>query len=383
MTEVDRLAVILGGVSLSEFESVARSIFADPTVMLIGQPGWRTIDAVHNDRRTLGLAKVTGRAKTQNGILDWSCVIKVIDPSLGANVAAAWVNVDIEEQVYELGLMVDEHLPFRPAKCFRTDRIDDGIKLFWLEDLSDAPHPPWSLDLYLTAARHVGEFNGQLALNPPELPFDLPVDVHRVRRNAGANLENVTSFYENRTDPIIMKALDGVPPESVVELSELWGKLHEVSPALPHGVVFGDCHARNLFPFKNETVAVDWAGLAFDPIGADVSVLIGSGLTWGIDEALMIVENERLIFDSYLSGLEAAGWSGDLLDVRRAFFTHFPLYLGFSAILPEWIRSGQIEVRRDFAEARYGATLEELPGRMPPITARIPGYVDELRGLLA
>jgi hypothetical protein len=373
----DRAEKLLSEVPLSDFEEVVRVITSDSLATLHGHPTWTSIGAVHNDQRTIGILKITGQANTRTGVEDWSCIAKIVDPSADlTNATVAWMNLDVEEQVYDLGLMIT-------AICYRTQRLDNSVKLFWLEDLSGAPQSPWTLDQYVSAARHIGEFNGHMATNPPDLPFELPVDGHISRRKLGNNPEAVASLYENRTHPLIKEALGDVPPERVVQLSDLWGKLHEISPDLPHATAFGDCHARNLFPLADETVAVDWAGLADEPIGADISVLIGSGLSWGLDEALMIIENEPMIYDSYVSGLASSGWTGDLSNVRRGFFTHFPLYLNVSAVLSERIRSGHADRRREFVEARFGSTLEEIPRKMPPITAHIPAYVDELRQLLA
>ncbi len=379
---IPRVQSILDGVSAAEVQQVARAVLESPDAAASGDHRWEELSAVHNDARTLAIVRCSGTASVGGQTGGWSCVVKVIDPSVEANVAAAWNDPTFEEKVYELGLLQDTGAPFRPARCFRVSRPDENVKLFWLEDLGGAPQPPWSLDLYLGAARHIGEFNGRMALDPPDLPFELPVDVHRARRTASRHYANMDSLLELRSDPLVRTALGDVQVDTVIELSTLWGQVHEVSPRLPHGVVFGDCHARNLFPLEEETVAVDWAGLAVDPIGADVSVLIGSGLSWSIDEALMVVQNERQIFDAYVDGLRQAGWDGEYEDVRRAFFTHFPLYLSFSALLPVWIRSGGTKQQREFLEARFGAALEELPGRMPPLSAHIPSYAEELRRLL-
>lgn len=136
---------------------------------------------------------------------------------------------------------------------------------------------------------------------------------------------------------------------------------------------------RDVSSTEFQSVAVDRAGLAMDPVGADTSVLIGSGLSWSLDEGLMIGENEPSIYDAYVSGLLDAGWTGDLRDVKRGFFTHFPLYLGIRPLIAEGVRAGTANNRRAFIETRFGMTLEEVSARMAPLVALIPRYVDELR----
>jgi hypothetical protein len=214
------------------------------------------------------------------------------------------------------------------------------------------------------------------------LPFDIPVDVHR-QRKALVDFEFLlASLAENAAHPIVKTAYRDIPVELTLEFESLWEQLLEMTPTLPHGIAFGDSHARNLFPLGQETVAVDWAGLAQDPVGSDLSVLVGSGFTWGIDEAVMVAEHEPSIFESYVEGLKESGWRGERDDIRRAFFTHVPLYLCLTAQAPAAVATGRGERRRAFWERRTETTLEELPERVVPIIAPIPGYVSELRNLL-
>ncbi len=375
---------ILDGVSTGDIALVVRNALGNPAASVIGKPTWREIDAVHNDQRTLAIVRCSGAADSGGKTVTWSCVVKIIDSSQEANVAASWNDPAMEEKVYELGLMTDLGVPFRPAKCFGVNPLRNDVKLIWLEDLGSAPQPPWTMDEYLQVALHVGEFNGRMIVDPPKLPFNLPVDGHRARRNAiGSTFsERFASIRENSSHPVLQAALQDVSIKSVVELNSLFGELHEVSPGLPHGLVFGDCHARNLFPLEHETVAVDWAGLASDPVGTDLSVLVGSAFSWSVDEAVMVAQNEPAIFEMYKNGLRNAGWDGEWDDVRRAFFTHLPIYLMFSIGLVELIRSGKANGRKEWFEARRGASFQEIPERMAPIIALIPGYVEELRQLL-
>lgn len=373
---------IIENIRPSELESVVRNETGEPAALVSGNHTWQAIDAVHNDQRTRAIVRVSGQAMVGGAIRDWSCVVKLIDPSLESGDAAAWNDPTIEEKVYELGLFADSGVPLRPARCFGISQVDERTKLIWLEDMGKAPQPPWTAGQYMSAARHAGEFNGLMTQEPPVLPFELPVDVHRARRNAMNGGPAIQSLLENSSHPLLRAALQDVPAESVAELDSLCGELHETTPRLPHGIAFGDFHARNLFPLGHETVAIDWAGLASDPVGADLSVLVGSGFSWGIDEAIMVGQSEPAIFEAYMDGLKASGWSGTRNDVRRAFFTHLPMYLAWAALLTDGIRSGRANARRDWVEARRGASFEEIPEKMAPIVALIPGYVSELRQLL-
>ncbi len=379
------VTAIFESVSDREFRSVASRAIGDPEATPTGRPNWEDIDAVHNDQRTVAIVRCGGQAKTGSNLVDWSVVAKVVDLSMPINVAAEWMSPEIEEMIYELGLLANTGVPFQPAKCFGVSEIGGNKKLLWLEDLGKAPQPPWGLEQYVQVAGHLGRFNGLLATDPPDLPFPLPVDVHRARFRAVQKQvpEQIDSLRKHESLPLVKTAMQDVAVDDVSELDHLWSELIEVSSELPHGVAFGDCHARNLYPLASETVAIDWAGLASEPIGADLSVLVGSALSWGINEGIMVAQHEDEIFEAYVRGLRAGGWNGQASDVRLAFFTHLPLYLILSATLPASIATGKAEARRDWIEARRSSTFEEIPEQIAPILALTPRYVTELRNLLS
>jgi hypothetical protein len=310
--------------------------------------------------------------------------VKIIDKSVPTNDAANWAFPENEAKVYELGLLADDGIQLRPAKCYLTHRDNDGLSMFWLEDLSGAPQPPWTLNQFISAANHLGQFNGYHSVNKTELPIEVTKDAYYLRMT----VVELHSLYSKLLevppdDPILRRVFGATPIEPVPEFAATFERALEVAKSLPHGLSFGDSHPRNLFPLDSETVGIDWASLAYDPIGCDIGVLIGSPLTFTEVEVQCIAQNEQEIYESYIEGLKSSGWTGNVDHVRLGFFMHFSFYALAGANLPllfEQIKTN--DATRARVEKRWGVPLDEAPELKAQVAALIPKYNEELKLLL-
>lgn len=100
----------------------------------------------------------------------------------------------------------------------------------------------------------------------------------------------------------------------------------EALERLPTSLSHCDCHPKNLFPELRSgkhvaTVAFDWASVGFAPLGRDAGPLLGSGLVWTEISPDRASRLERRVFDSYVAGLDDAGWRGDREAVRLAYLS--------------------------------------------------------------
>lgn len=364
------------------FTTIARGVVGDDSATLVGTPIFDEITTSHNDQRTIGIVKVSGTAVSvrHGSHHNWSSVVKIIDQSIPANVAATWGFPENEQKIYEMALFTDDGLPLRPARCYLSQTIEENIVLLWLEDLTNTPQPPWTLQHFINAANHLGQFNGYHSVNDTELPIEITRNAFHLRASASPFKSNFAEVVEKIDSTAVREAYVETPVESGMELASVFEKALEAAKLLPHSLAFGDSHSRNLFPVESETVGIDWASVAFDPIGVDVGVLIGSALTYGLEEAQLISRNERPVFDSYVSGLQSSGWVGDLKNVRLGFFAQFAGYLSIVGTIP--VKLEQYKQRRAFLEKRLGVALEDVPKHVAPVIALIPGYVAELRQLL-
>jgi len=180
----------------------------------------------------------------------------------------------------------------------------------------------------------------------------------------------------------VREVYQDTPLQSVAECASLANKGFDRAHSVTHGLTFGDSHARNMFPSETETVGIAWAALGNDPVGVDIGVLIGSGMSFGVKQARMVAPAERDIYDSYVKGLRGTGWDGDMDHLRIGFFGQFAGYM--LAISTSVANLSTYEGdRREWVEKRFGVPVDEIPSQMAPAIALLPKYVEELEQLLS
>jgi len=222
--------------------------------------------------------KVSGTAVSarNGGHHKWSSVVKIIDQSVPTNnVVAAWGFPENEVKVYEQGLLNDDEVQLRPAKCYLAEKNSDGLHVLWLEDLSAAPQPPWTLDHFISTAKHLGQFNGYHFVNKTELPIEVTQDAYYLRMTTFEWHSDYSKLMEIPDDPILRRVFGDIPLEPGLEYAASYDRAGEVAKSLPHSLSFGDSHSRNLFPLGSETVGIDWQTLLL--IQSDVISGFSSG----------------------------------------------------------------------------------------------------------
>lgn len=336
---------------------------------------------VHNDARTLEIVQFKGWALVDGSRREWSAVAKVIDRAVDMGTGAArWTDPDREERVYAERWFADLGLRFRPARCYGVDALSPGVRLLWLEDLSGAPQPPWSVDQYVQVAADTGEFDGYLAVNPIERISGLPS--RGFLRRWGRDLEKgFQTLAANRSSAEVSAAFNEHQVERILQFAASVEPLLKLAAELPLSVSHGDSHARNLFPAQDATIAIDWSGLALEPVGTSLGVLLGSALTWSAHEATMVLEHFDEISDAYEAGLRRSDHQRSRHDVRLGFFAQFIGYLCTLATIPAAVATGELERRRAFYEARLGIPLSQLPHRIGTLAEQLIRFVDEAEEL--
>ena len=381
----EQVEKLLASTSDETFTTVARGALGKSSAELLGSSKFSEITNSHNDDRTIGIVKVSGTAVAgdNGGHHEWSSVVQIIDQSVPTKIATVWLFPENEVKVYEQGLLIDDEVQLRPTRCYLAQENSDGLHILWLEDLSDAPQPPWTPDHFINAANHLGQFNGYHFVNKTELPINVTQDAYHLRMSAFEWHSNYSKLMEIPDDPIVRRVFGDAPLEPGLEYAAMFERALEVAKFIPHTLSFGDSHARNLFPLGSETVGIDWASIAFDPIGCDVGVLIGSPLSFTKIERQLAAEHEREIYESYVDGLKSSGWTGNLDHVRLGFllqFSHYVLRPTFMPLTFEQLKSN--DVRRAFAEKRTGAPIDELPELCAQVVELIPKYAEEFKQIL-
>lgn len=375
----EQVGKLLAGVTDETLTAIARGVLNDHSATLFGQPKFEEITTPHADLRTIGIYKAIGEAISQGEQSSWSSVVKVIDVSVEPRVAVSWVHPEQEEIIYENKLFVNEEIGFRPARCYGVDRPSDTVKLIWLEDLSDATQPPFSINQLSVISKHLGEFNGSQVANAEDLPFVPPTDSYVTRWNGIDYAPRMEVLGQIGSDPETKLTYRNVPISAGLELYSLLTKVQKKAATLPHSISFGDSQPGNLFLTETETVAIDWASVTNDPTGVDAGVLIGSSMMWG-QHAARVISAEEQLYEHYLDGL-LGQWSGNPDHIRLAFFSQFGVYLMIAAAMPASRKTGFYKDTKMLTK-RFEADWDEIPELLAPVVAQVPRYVEELSRLL-
>jgi hypothetical protein len=373
----DGIASILDGISRDDIGRVASGTLGRD-VNVVGQLTYAEITTPHAEARTVGIVKVAGQSSGG----PWSSVVKLLDMAVAAEHRFVGVTQpETEELLYEGRYLADRNGGFRPARCYLISRPLPSLKLLWLEDLTSAASPPFSLDQLREMAGHFGAWNGAIALEPPEFGFPLLRNAFAHRFRSWSFEMKLGQLMEHADHPLVRDLYRDHPLNVLADFAVAMERLLAWGEGHPGTLAFGDCSVGNLFHRPGETIGIDWASLTLDPMGVDAGCSIGSSITWGRD-FVSVAQRERELFDCYLTGLADAGWRGNLDDVRRGYFCLFGFYVGATLTNPLNVMGADKFLARSFLEKRYGMPMEELPAAAAPIVDLVPAWTREIDSLL-
>ncbi len=356
--------------SVDDLTPVVRRITGDDAASVM--PGW-TAKRIGKSVGfgTVGLYRVTGEAESPGTRRQWSAVLKVLDERAGGT-GAGFVSPKTEIAAYRSGIFEKPAGAegFRAATCYAIHAKADGSHWLWLEDISDAPVPPWSDDQYISSARHIGQFSGIWTRRP--LPIEPWLGRDKFEASILGETESVLALRQNS---IVARAI----PADLVERAAIVRPdlqfLASTLRRLPSTVCHSDCHPKNLLLVMKgsshaATVAIDWASASLGPVGIDSGGLIGSGLVWTEMGAERARRLEKPVFDSYMAGLTDAGWRGDPRHAR----------LGFLAFMTRYCAS-MISITTSMAtDIKRQERISGLVGK--PVATTLDEYQRNLRFLL-
>jgi hypothetical protein len=231
-------------------------------------------------------------------------------------------------------------------------------------------------------ARHLGQWDAATARNPPTLDFRIGRDF-QVGSWTGFNFPaRVGDLLGRGDDPMVREMYARQPLQFANEYVSTYGQLVERSKILPHAMSLADCPVSNFFHRPGETIAIDWAGLGSEPVGADGGRFIGSALRWGRQFAER-VPRERELFESYLEGLREGGATEAREVVRTGYLSELAFYLCTIVTLPTILSGPLAALSVEFLEKRFEMPMAEVAGVAAGVIDLLPSYVREMRELLA
>jgi len=280
-------------------------------------PFGHSLDEVY--QRPTSIVKFTGTARAGTSIVPWTVVLKIVRAPATPEDPSSPENGEREPLAYASGIL-DGGAGLRAPRCFGVETRSDGVSWLWLEEIVDDIGREWPIDRYVLAARHLGRFNGAHPAERGDLgfawlsrsPLAAAVDEMkpRVARIRGA-----------RGNPFVNQAVSSESADALLALVEKSGAWLEELERLPQTICHWDAHRANLMSRTTDegevqTIAIDWAGVGWGPVGSELSKLLSQTVNFfGLPVDALPALDARL-FDEYVRGLRESGWRGEDAMVR-------------------------------------------------------------------
>lgn len=279
-----------------------------------------SLDAVY--ARAPATIRYSGTAAAADVTLPWTLVLKIVTLPRTPDDPASPDNGEREPLAYRSGLL-GTFATLQAPRCFGVTDHADGSVWIWLEEIVDDIGREWPPARYMLAARHLGAFNAAHAGGAaPSYPWlSRPPLREAVRQSAPAVALGLVRVDDN---PMLAQAISTQSAAALLTLQRRSESLLDALDRLPQTLCHWDVHRANLFSRSDaggqvRTVAIDWAGLGWGPLGADMSKILSQTVNFfGLDAAALPALDAAL-FDHYLDGLRDAGWRGDARDVRLGY----------------------------------------------------------------
>lgn len=363
-----------------ELVSAVRGAFDDPDCQV---STWRTTPLMPGaGSATGGILRVNADLEVCGQQQPWSVVLKVLRPNSSASERASWNYWKREACLYRSD--IPEQLPegVTAPRCFGVEDRADGSISIWLEDLGSTMSQPWTLSDYVVAARNLGRMNGEWLVNkrPPDLPW---LSQRTLASWIGNPLPDLERWPEAMSDPLIGPHCDEEIGRRAIELFHRHMDILDTLARLPQTLSHGDAHRGNMAlrhtpSGAREAVLFDWAFTGIRAVGEELESFVSAASLFFHIEHLEIDALSDAAFEGYVAGLNDAGWTGDVNDVRMG-------YLGAAtlryALVPIEVYMLDLGLRKWFCDIT-GRPLGETLERYIAVRRWGMEQEDELRRLM-
>ncbi len=284
---------------------------------------------------SVGLYRFAGEGEADGEPIAWSAVLKILQSPANAG----WVNMgegddpshwnywQREPLIYQSGLLDALPAGMAAPRCYGSVPLPGNFALLWLEDIHDAYQTAWPLARYALAARHLGELNGRYASGGARPSF--PWFGRQISRQWAAFLPHWRDIPW--AHPRVRQRYPQPEVNSfrrlLLDIDRVLDKLDELPQTICHGDTYPtNFMSRYLPDGREQTVALDWALMSIDPVGADLGQLV-----FGAQTNLPTVSPEEVthtLFAHYLAGLRQSGCHVDPQQVRVGFNAFAALRIG-------------------------------------------------------
>ena len=205
-------------------------------------------------------------------------------------------------------------------RCYGVVERPQGGVWLWLEEIVEGIGRQWPLERYMLAARHLAQFNGAYVAGETPVAYSW-LSRSPFREVVGEMSPGVARIRGARDNRYVAQAVSPESAAALLALLDMTGPWLDALDRLPQTLCHWDAHRANLMSRTTvdgvvETVAIDWAGVGWGPIGSELSKLLSQTVNFfGVSPDDLPALDTRL-FEHYMAGVREAGWTGDERIVR-------------------------------------------------------------------
>lgn len=339
---------------------------------------------------TGGLYRFHGHGEDGDGPRPWSIVLKIVNRPSGEMCQSPreWCYWQREMLAFRSGMLAGLPGPVRAPRCYGVTERESGGWL-WLEQIAESTGRRWSITDFAQAAFQLGRFAGAFLTGCP-LP-DAPWLSEPFFRNGFADggwwaqhmaTDTPESVWPH---PLVQQAFS---PDVRRRILAIWAdkvRFFDALDRLPQVLCHNDCHRRNLMWRRDangqeELIALDWAFCGPGGLGMDIGELVATSAYFFEYDLSDFEEVERAVFQEYVAGLRAAGWTGDARLARLGYTACAALWMGVT--LPGWAAVMLDPASGVNVKAMYGRPAEEVLSGWVTLTEFLLDRADEARMLM-
>jgi hypothetical protein len=343
---------------------------------------WRST-SLHGGAGGGALYRLTGNARAGGEVLPWSVIYKIIRATEDAVDPASLRYWAREPLAYRSGALADLPGGLATPRCHGITETRDGEYRFWLEDVVETRRS-WTLEHYGAVARQLGAFNAAYLTGTP-LPTWPWLNRAFLRSwiaatGVRANVEAVRDFPD---DPRVRR---WYPEEMREQVLRLWDERETFLGALdrlPRTLCHMDAFRRNLLirsqPDGNEqAVFLDWAFMGTGALGEELAALVAGSVNLLDADVGDLEALDRIAFQGYVAGAQAAGWTGDPREIRYAYAAASAMRFALPPVIDLLDEASDAWVERVMAHP-----MDEVVATFVDMRRFLFGLADEARELLA
>jgi hypothetical protein len=279
-----------------------------------------SLDEVYGQERSI--IRFSGTAlerDRQDRSVPWALVLKIVTTPGTPDDSTCPDNGDRESLAYTSGLLHGLR-GLRTPRCFGVMERPSACAWLWLEDIVDEIGREWPAERYSLAARHLAQFNAAYPASRGDLSHAWlsRSPLRNIVSEVSGAVERVFDMLGN---PFVAQAISPVSAAALVALLRDSAAWLDALDRVPQALCHWDAHRANLFSRTAEdggieTVAIDWAGVGWGPIGSDLSRLLSTTVNFFGMHVDTLPALDAALFEQYLEGLRESGWEGDHRIVR-------------------------------------------------------------------